>query len=276
MFEPKTDMTIVVGIDAKTIRQFEVSHPTWRRFRPEMWSMPWVVFYDRDQLEYHPLKAWFRQLDLSPELVPWPPPAYAVPYASQREKMLSGHIHVPAGWVQTQWHAKIDTDVVATRTDNWLKPEWFMPASHSHADELPAYIAPRWHYTKGVGYLDMLDQWANDLPQFSGHAAMPIERKPGQLRVGHSRMCSWVSYYQAAFTRHVAVLCRQGCGEWRLPVPSQDTVAWYVAARLGFHHLIANQKAVGWNNHSRFDELQRVVAEIMSNDVRRPAAESGR
>jgi hypothetical protein len=197
---------------------------------------------------------------LSPELVPWPPPAYAVPYASQREKMLSGHVHVPAGWVQTQWHAKIDADVVATRQDNWLKPEWFEPAD----DQLPAYVAPRWHYTKGVGFLDTLDQWATDLPQFSGRPAPIIDRKPGQLRVGHSRMCSWVSFYQSSFTRLAAVLCRQGCGEWRLPVPSQDTVAWYVAARLGMYHRLASMKAVGWENHSRFDALQARVAEIMS------------
>lgn len=266
MFDPKLDMTVVVGIDAKTIQQFAISHQTWWRYRPEMWLMPWVVFYDREQLEYWPTKKWLIEQAGLPEsgleLVPWPPPNYAVPYSSQREKMLAGHVYVPAGWVSTAWYLKIDTDCIASRVADWMPADWFGGES--------VVVAPRWHYTKGVGFLDRLENWGDKVPELAQYPRMNIPHKPGQLRVGHSRFCSWLSFYRASFARQVAVQCRRACGEYRLPVPSQDTTHWYSAARMGLAMRIENMKARGWSNHSRLEELARVASEVMQRPTEIP------
>jgi hypothetical protein len=265
------DMTIVVGVDAKTILQLRLSIQTWKLHRPEMWQLPWLVFVDGLQLDPAEVGTWLaddcgvRKLTI----VNWPPPG-ADPYESQREKMLSGHIFVPAMYVATKWHAKIDTDAVASRRADWMPADWFEPGDGISG--LPAYIAPRWSYTKGVGFLPKLDRWGDEhvVASFRNKPALNISQFPEQVRVGHSRMCSWVSFYRTEFSVLVASLCdaayyaaESPAGRYKLPVPSQDTVAWYVAARLGLFHRIKNQKAMGWDNHPRIADLERRVAEIL-------------
>ncbi len=260
MFDPLKDLTIVVGVDANTWKQFCLSVQTWKLNRPEMWSMPWVVFYDHSQLSFEFVSAHLIGTFDIPNFktVAWPPDN--VRYESQREKMLSGHVYIPGMYVETEWHAKIDTDVVAHRRDDWLPAEWF----EQENGVLPAYVAPRWHYTKGAGFLQRLEEWGDSQWQMLLHPRLNIEQKPDQLRVGHSRMCSWVSYYNTRFSQWVMDCCAKGCGDYKLPVPSQDSTVWYAAARMGMFHRIKNQKAVSWNNYSRFEELRKQVAEILN------------
>jgi hypothetical protein len=255
------DMTLVFGIDAKTIEQLKVSWPTWHRNRRSMWDWPWIVFYDNDQLTQDTVVELVDGTMAKTgevTVVPWPFPSCPA-YDSQREKMLSGHVFVPADWCRTKWHMKLDTDALAKPHAKWLDPEWFAGD--------PAYVAPRWHYTKGVGFLDKLDQWGDDLDKFSVEPLRPrldIPHEANALRVGHQRMCSWCSYYRTEFTELVAEACSgYVAGNEKLPVPSQDTTAWYVAARLGLPHRIENMKRLGWSNHARLDELRRVAAEIL-------------
>lgn len=262
------DMTIVVGVDAKTWPQLQLSIQTWIKYRPEMWQLPWIVFADTTQLDPvavgRELMETYRVRNLTQ--VNWPPPNVA--YDSQREKMLTGHVYVPALYAATKWHAKIDTDVTACRREDWLPADWFEPDAGING--LPSYVAPRWSYTKGAGFLPTLDAWGDRTPPLSSKSPLNIDQEPDQLRVGHSRMCSWVSFYRTDFTRLVAACCDptfhvdSGPTTFKLPVPSQDTVAWYVAARLGLFHRIKNQKALGWDNHSRIDDLRRRVEEILA------------
>lgn len=265
------DITLVLGIDAKTVEQLKASWPTWRRNRAEMWDWPWVVFYDQDQLDGAAVQDLLIDvIGKGPEItfVPWPYPGIgAAAYESQRERMLSGHVFVPADFVRTKWHMKLDTDALARPHKEWIDPTWF--------EGDPAYVAPRWHYSKGVGFLDRLDVWGDELQKFSVKPMLPrleIPHDPLALRVGHQRMCSWCSYYLTEFTGMVAEAC-SGCvnGFQKLPVPSQDTTAWYVAARIGLPHRIENMKARGWSNHSRINELRRVSAEIMEMPCPSPA-----
>jgi hypothetical protein len=260
------DITVVVGVDAKTFPQLQASWPTWAKYRAEMWAMPWLVFHDqlnRDQVVDFVHSIGVPQF----QVVPWPPQLapYDV-YASQRERMLTGHVWVPAEHVRTSWHMKIDTDVVATRHDNWFQPEWF--EDHPQHGQMNCYVAPRWGYTKGVGFLEALDDWGDKIADLC-HRPNPrlnIPQQPGQLRVGHERMCSWLSYYNVEFTKLCTSLLESSKSKWRLPVPSQDTFMWYVGARLGLHHNIVNMKRLGWDNISRLDALRQRVAEILAKD----------
>ena len=253
----KQNMTIVVGIDAKTIEQFRLTYPTWQLHRAEMWAMPWVIFYDRDQLEYGPLRSWLTDTVglTNPEIVPWPPPAHAVPYESQRARMLAGHFYVPAEHVATEFFLKIDTDAVAAKQADWLKPLELI------GDAVCACC--RWGYTKGVGALSALEKWGDAMPQMAAHPRLDIPQEPDQLRVGHARFCSWCAIYRMDFARLVAELAAEHCGAYQMPYPSEDSCRWYAAARMRMPMMIHNMKQYHWSNHSRIDELRRAVAEAL-------------
>jgi len=252
-------VTLVLGIDAKTIEQLKVSWPTWRRNRAEMWDWPWVIAYDRDQLtQEQVVELVDGEMGKRGEvtLVPWPFPGCPA-YETQREKMLSGHVFVPAAWVKTPWHMKLDTDALARPHPRWYDPAWFTVPD--------AYVAPRWGYTKGIDFLGRLDRWASyDNAGVVWKNPPPVTGfDPQAMRVGHARMCSWCSYYRTTFTQTVSNLCTILGQQYKLPVPSQDTVAWYVCERLGRFKRIENMKARGWSNHPKIDDLRRVAAEIM-------------
>jgi hypothetical protein len=107
----------------------------------------------------------------------------------------------------------------------------------------------------------MLDNWGDKAIPHS--LPLKIPHDPKALRVGHARMCSWCSYYRRDFTQFVAEACERVCGPYKLPVPSQDTVHWYVAARLSLYHRIENMKARGWNNYPRIATLREEAAKIL-------------
>lgn len=257
-------VTVVVGIDAKTIQQLAISCETWRMHRPEMWSMPWVLFWDWTKpygISREELDKIERQLAV-PHLrtVQWPSsgsaPKHA--YASQRECMLSGHVWIPGQYVETPWHMKIDTDAIAHGPSDWLQAEWF------GADgDRPVYVAPSWHYTKGVGFLGRLEEWG-DRTMLAGYPRLNIPHDPTHLRVPHKRMCSWLSYYYTPFTRRLCNWLGESVGNGMLPVPSQDTTVWYAAARAQRPHRIVNMKALRWANYPKIGKLAEVAKQVLS------------
>jgi hypothetical protein len=256
MFDPKRDLTIVVGVDANTWPQFCLSVQTWMKNRPEMWEMPWLVFADHTQLSSSTIEGWLRRTFRIPnvKVVEWPPDG--AHYESQREKMLSGHIHAPALHVETKCAMKIDTDAVAICGADWLQAKIF------EGDHVLAGC--RWRYTKGRGALPRLEAWGDSIPEMAAFPRLNIPQEPDQLRVGHARYCSWCAFYHMDFVRQVSEMCERACGLGKLPYPSEDSTRWYVAARMQRPMLIHNMKQYGWENHSRYDALLARVTEIMA------------
>jgi hypothetical protein len=281
-----SEVTVVVGIDAKTIQQLAISCETWRLHRPEMWSMPWVLFWDWTKpygISREELEKIERQLAV-PNLrtVQWPSSGSAPKHAyeSQRECMLSGHVWVPGTYVETDWSLKLDTDVLALRKSDWLQPAWFEDCCDPAGGECdancePRYIAPGWNYTKGVNYLGRLEEWG-DAVNFGPHGIHPrlgIPFDPTHLRVPHKRMCSWVSFYNVSWLRWLCRELGRTVGNGRLPVPSQDTTVWYAAERERngppddlvpgcYRHV--NMKKLGWGNFSKLGTLTEVAKQVLS------------
>lgn len=258
MIDLTKDITLVIGIDAKTIEQLRISWRTWAKHRPLMWQWPWIIFYDHRKLYEAQVKELTYQMDHPLEwtkFVPWP--ERGVEYASQRETMLNGHVFVPSAHVNTAYHLKIDTDCLALNSNQpWPKTSWF--------ENGPDIIAPHWGYTKGAGWLGRLEDWydkvATDtkplgIRQWKNYA-------DDKKRVGHSRWCSWLSFYRTVFTQSVVnrIYAR---GEQRLPVPSQDTTMWYFGARQGAVYVDASMKSLGFNNYPSLHKLKQVAASIM-------------
>lgn len=277
MIDLLRDITLVLGIDAKTIEQLRVSWPTWKKNRRPMWQWPLVLFFDRDQVDpaaAHRLVYCDMRWEGPAEILAWPPPGVArETYASQRELMLTGHVYIPALVCKSPYHMKLDTDALARPHEQWLTSRWF-ELGGPFGNWRPAYVAPRWGYTKGQDWLGMLEDWGDSaFSPLNPISELPTNERlgcrdwpnysPTALRVGHKRMCSWCSYYATDFTKSLAMILSKSCGQYKLPVPSQDTTVWYVAERCKLHKQIIGMKGLGWSNHPKIDDLRRIAAEIL-------------
>lgn len=265
------DLTVVVGLDAVTLRQWEVSLPTLRVHRPQLWEKPWLIFFD-DNVNAHSILSvldtnGLEQIDK--RLCVWGTDA---DYPSQRAKMLSGFVHIPAMYVETPWWMKIDTDAIALNSNKWWKDEWFDDGSCCGSNTENAWIASSWSYTKVKGEEATAHDWARRLEEF-GDAMFPEFPRLGLEqcvnaagnKINRKRMCSWVSYYHIDFTLMVADICARHCGADRIPVPSQDTVHWYVAERMGLRRQLRNMKREGWTNCPRFEQLVHVAQNALNH-----------
>lgn len=261
-------ITVVVGVDAKTLPQFEVSHRTWKLHRPEMYSqMPWVVFYDGDNLSIeHGVRRLMDDggIPANAEVVAWPQ-CLGLPrkpkYENQRDKMLSGHVWVPATAVQTPLAMKIDTDVLALGPSDWIDERWFAADS---SGRLPAWVAPRWGYSKGVNALGRLHAWTEIVPELAARPPLDIKFDPTHMRCPHERMCSWVSYYSVRFLNRLASWLWESDYRGTLPVPSQDGTVWYAAERAGEHRVVVSQKALRWTNCPKINDLIQKSREVLT------------
>jgi hypothetical protein len=259
MFDRYRDITVVLGTDQRYLRQLETSWPTWRRFQPWLWELPWVLFYDRDMpgREVQRLtQAMQKSKDV--RLIAWPPvtPSETIRYESQRHKMLSGFAFVPAmnGIVQTPYWLKIDNDAICTASAEWPQDEWF--------EDTPAIVASPWGYTKPPDQMNRLDEWGSKIPGLNSFPPLCLPVEPGAGRCRHRRICSWLFFARTEWTKEVATYCG---GNGVLPVPSQDGFHWYCAARRGDKVSRVRMKAHGWTNISSLRRLQSAVGRILAD-----------
>lgn len=275
------DITLVLGVDAKTLPQFDVSHRTWKLHQPKIWSWPWVVFYD-GLIETMPIMLQQRkdrgEIPQQAKVVPWPQciggNSRKPKYESQREKMLSGFAYVAAEFVETPWWAKIDTDAICHRASEWPNEEWFAPSGElavalgvPHNPVSPVVVAPGWNYTKGINFLGRLEEWG-DQTYLIDYPRLNIPFDPTHLRVPHRRWCSWNSFYETEWTRwFVGLLEQGGMDPGKLPIPSQDSTMWYAAERQRLFVRTVPMKKFGWNNYPKLDKLIEVAQSVMRGEA---------
>ena len=265
------EITLVLGVDAKTLPQFEVSHRTWKLHQPKIWSWPWVVFYD-GTIETMPLmldtlkaKGAFPQ---NAKFVPWPHcvggNSRSPKYENQREKMLTGFCYVPAEHVETPFWMKLDTDSVCITPKPMYEPEWFeRDASGRHL----AWIASAWPYSKPGSQPGKLDDWGDGVPELADKPRLNVPVEPGAGKAFHPRMASWMSYYSLEFTQFAAGLAERSVGRGLVPVPSQDGYHFYVAHRYGWPYKTSKMKRRGWTNVPRLSSLIETVQTIMRGEA---------
>lgn len=241
------DFTLVVGVDEKHLRQLSWTWPTWKRHKPSLLEHPMVVFRDYEQVSCEEIERVVDHPNLS--IYSWP--MGGVEYGgfeqdkwtrSQRYKMLAGFVHIPAMFVRTPYWLKLDTDVVATRQDNWIDPRWF--------ENFPAIISHPWSFTKPPNQIQLLDQWVEEnkdkLPSLASYEPLDLVPKPGSDRVGHKRVISWCAFFQTQFSKYCSQAANDTCGQFRLPAPTQDGFVWYVAKRCMFEIVRTSMKTRGW------------------------------
>ncbi len=272
------EITLVLGVDAKTLPQFEVSHRTWKLHQPKLWSWPWVVFFD-GTIETMPMMlATLQEREAFPRhahFVAWPHclggNSRNPKYEHQRERMLSGFPYVAAEFVQTPWWCKLDTDAICHRASDWPRDEWFAPDEFGIA---PVTVAPSWHYSKGLGALDRLQEWGDTAGPLAAYPRPELPSLPNQMRVPHKRWCSWNSFYCAEWTRaFVRLLAESGLEQGKLPIPSQDGAMWYAAERAGLRVQLVNMKKWHWSNHPKLPALIEAAQSVMRGDAQEAMAD---
>ena len=253
------DYSLVVGVDAKHLKQLEMVWPTWRKHKPGLLKHPMFAFFDYTQTSEMRVRAAVDHPDMM--AIEWPPPGSHYPEdpslgkfgGSQRYKMLAGFVHVPPAVVNTTYWLKLDTDVVATGVPDWIDAGWF--------SELPAIVSHPWGFTKPANQMVLLDQWAeeNKLPG----EPLNLVPEPGSDRVRHKRIISWCGFFHSEFTNYCSVLAN-GDYKYGLPVPSQDGYLWYLAQRTKQGACRCQMKTRGWEHWSTEENIRRAVERAMA------------
>lgn len=235
------DITLVMAIDARHLHELQYTWPTWMKFKPEITKIKKIVVYDKNQLTLDKLTI-FNNHDV--RLIPWD-----MPGIDQREKMLTAFVKVPATEVNTKWYLKLDADTIATAPGKWIDENWFLND--------PVYIGQRWLFSKPADVLERLDNWGDTIPEIAKFPRLNVPYDPKSSRVGSKRITSWCFFGRTDWARRIWGLCNG-----RLPVPSQDTLMYYCAARTGEYTVRANMKKLGWD-HLRLRNLKIKYKELM-------------
>ena len=260
--------TTVCGVDLKHLQQLGMVWPTWKKHKPSLLDHPMLIFYDRFCIEGDvsgvTIKSRIRNLIDHPDLniVPWPPTGAEYTGGTdkwhdphpQRKKMLSGFVHVPPRYVDTEYWLKLDTDTIATGCDDWVDENWFAGD--------PAIVAQKWGFTKPPNQVELLDAWAKK------HWIMGVPQSgllppPGKSRLSHKRIISWCGFFRIDFSSKCSLIADSTCGYGQLPVPSQDGYMWYMAQRLEQEVKRINVKSRGWMHRSSMRGIADACAEAM-------------
>ena len=243
------DFTVVVAVDFAHLEQLRVVLPTWRAYRPELFDVPWAFIID-PPCETGVLKL-LRELGITEQSFcyrwEWQPDL------PQRERMLTGIVRAVT-FCDTTYFLKLDTDAFATQPGPWIDERWF--------DGSPAIIASPWGYTTPSHWPAVLDAWGDTVPELAKHPPLNIPYDPAARTVSHPRIASWVMFGRTDFARWCSSLVPEG---ERLPVPSQDTMHWYLAQRTGELIRPVKMKRFGWSNASKIKNLRQAVAGVLAN-----------
>lgn len=256
------DFTTVVGVDDKHFEQLRIVWPTWAKHKPQIVSQPMVVFVDNDsKVTEDAVRNLLRHKQL--RVMRWPDDGQTFQgnttcrfHHPQRYKMLAGFVHVPARLVSTPYWLKLDTDVVAVGTPDWIDDRWFRGN--------PSIVAHAWSFTKPPNQMEILDDWVknnreqllvlNEYPPLDLHPESPESE-----RLGHRRIISWCGFFSTTMTRLASGLAERVCGPGQLPVPSQDGYLWYVATRMQTEVVRTSMKKRGWEWWSTMRNVKQSV-----------------
>lgn len=221
---------IFSAVDIEHAEELRHSYQTYKRLWKGFGDNRWVILYDslsgdeefwRDKLSF---------IDRDFELHP-------VGYANwpQRERMLSSFVFDAPRIAKTEYFVKVDTDAFLTR-EFAIKSEWL---------DGSVYVSSPWSYSKPANVLETLDDWA-DSTELCIYPRLDIPYDETWSRVVYPRIISYFYIGLTEWHRWVASLCGD-----RLPFPSQDTLAFYVAERMKAKTKKVRFKGLGWGHTTR-------------------------
>lgn len=209
------DLTIVSAVSPNCLYALRANFPTWQA-KAQLRGLPMIIFHHGFEDPENDLR--FVLEVPTARLVHWTMPKYD----SMRELMISAFILGAAREVQTEYYLKLDADAYFSGREDVLEEEHFKYDLCGH----------RWGVSR-LKHLQDADKWADSHHAFSmtrpflrdAERAMVVD---DQVKYHHPRIISWICLHKMAFVREVAAMCGD-----RMPIPSHDTLLWYVANRFG-------------------------------------------
>lgn len=247
--------TTVTCIDHAHFKEWMLAAQTWKRWRPEIWQNPMLVFVDAARPPKGEAEQWWerklRRCSDHPDLrvVGWPD----VPGATQRHRMLSAFVYGAAEHVTTDWMLKLDTDTLALKppASGWTHPNWW------REKEPWAFVTASWGYSKGIDMWHRLLDWIKSVPALANGYDLTGVEIPEKNHVRHQRIISYVFFARAEFIRECVALHSGPL----MPIESQDTWLWAMAVKLGRPWAGVRMKKFGWHHGSR--GMEKRVKQIL-------------
>lgn len=233
---------VFTAVDLEHVRELRHSYRTYEKFWKGFKDYRWVILYDeytgdeafwRNELEFVE-----RDYELHPtESGDWP----------QREKMLSSFVRTAPKLAKQKYFIKVDTDAFLTR-EFAINPKWL--------EGDPVYVSSPWSYSKPANVLETLDDWA-DKTELCIYPRLDIPYDPTWSRVIYPRIISYFYLGRTDWHQWLATLVGV-----KLPFPSQDTLAFYVAERTKAFYRKVRMNGLGWA-HCRGKKLENAVRGVL-------------
>lgn len=236
------DFTTCIATDSRYLPLLRLTWQTWQRHRPELFQQPLLVLSavpvaDLDFVRRsHPN---VRVVDI-PDMANVP----------TRERVFTAFIQLAPWLVETPWFFKLDVDTVARRADSGWCADGLVEGE-------PVFVASPWNYTKPADAVARLDAWADKVPELAKFPPLNLPFDPKSDKViTRGRVASFTYFGRTDWHRWLAGLCRT------LPIPSQDTLTWYVARRTGAFFRQHKMKRHGWSfcrHRTLADEVKQIM-----------------
>ena len=217
--------TLVTGVDKKYLPKLKKNLPEWRKMDIIKY-LPLVIFVHEDCWHDEYWESHKKQWDGDIRLVKWTYPIAK----SHKEEMFSAFIFGVAKEITTRYWIKLDADATPKGEHLNIPAEAWESTVTGHS----------WNYTKvkhdtqyaldGIHWLNRLDLWANNIKDFKGTKALFLGKKISGAKHNHKRIAGFFQVEKRKFTQHLAKILEENGG--RMPIPSHDTLVWYVVTRL--------------------------------------------
>ena len=234
----RKDITIVTAVNAGYMERFRHNWERWRLL-PGIREQQFLVFWHGERPDWLDEHRNVRQVE-------WDFPAAG---DNVRERMLSCFIFGTAEHVKTAYWLKLDADARSTgKAFEWPPYTGYAICGHKCGRTVTKGQDP----PQPGHFLNQLDEWWHGeaacklMPERARLAAqydhaVTVERDDfpeiPERKHSHQRVASYCWTEETALTRAIAA----ACGD-RLPIPSHDTLTWYVAWRLGLPILRRNMR----------------------------------
>jgi len=206
----RSDLTIVTAFDAVYHDRVFSNFELWMN-TIGLREQKYLIFYNGFRSLSTQTRP-FRQYK-NVEFVPWS----MNNATTKREEMLSCFVLAVPTHIRSKFWMKLDGDC-KPKVSEFEFPDYAKFTITAHP----------WGYTKMKDGGEPTKHWLNTLDDWWGKDPLfdiqydPIKNR----RVGHARFCSFCYFEKTEFTKKLA----EKCGD-RLPVPTQDTLTWYVSTQ---------------------------------------------
>jgi len=239
MPQEKIDFAVVTAVSPGYLEKMKLTLPTWVK-KPQVKAAPlYVLAYQMKMEELEFIRDYFPNFVVIP---------VGINHPELKKWDIFRAFFFHTQYIKNPLWAKIDCDT-------------FFKDDQDLFDDKDAtfdLVGNGWGYTKPAIWVQQLNQWAEKI-KLPG-LPIPITDQQASERIfRYKRICSWICLHKTNFTREIWAWC---LGNNDIPVPSHDTLAWYMAERLLKPWNKKNFRKLGADTSSSLRVIKRATTGI--------------